>query len=501
MTNKNRLFLGRSLYSRGLHIGIEDDRMMFTFAGSRSGKGTTAIIPNLLLWPGSVLVIDPKGTNAIVTARRRREMGQDVYVFDPFRELERELKKVDKTFSDVFGKEESDSFNPFAALDLNSLTIREDIAVIADALVVADAVQKDTHWDEGAKTGASGFSAHLVSDSKYKDRNPSLPMIRDLLALGTAEFSELLDDMTFNRQAGDLARDASSRMIRGIDTDEIRNILSNLDKHTEWMGSPALRNILSNPEPTFTFSKLKKKPTTVYVVIPPRFLDVHKRFLRLFINLTLKEISQGGRSPIPLLLLLDEFQQLGKMPEIIKAYRLLASYNCCVWCFAQDWPGMVELYGSDAKTFLSNSRAVQVFSLNNDDESLGLISRLIGTRHMEQIGADSFRTTPLRTPDEVGKETSRASNKQYILRDGAPLILERVEYYEDQKSFLARLLTPQNRYWQSPTDGTASWLRSPVHALRAWLRKRYFPFCGLYDPDPDYADLSEEGPDTVWKMP
>lgn len=514
MKKTNKVFVGRSLYSRDLHISLDDDRMMFTFASTRGGKGATTIIPNLLLWPGSVVVIDPKGTNAMVTARRRRDMKQDVYVFDPFDEIGPQLAKTGRTFREVFGKERSDSLNPLAGLNINSPTLREDIAVISDALVVPDAVQKDPHWDDGAKTGVGGFIDHIISAPEYR-QNRSLPIIREFLASDARTFAELLVTMSGDQKAEDparaaaagpasadskaaraegrpggaagLARDAASRFIRGIHTDEIQNILSNLDKHTDWLSSRVMQNIFAQSEPTFSFAKLRERPTTVYLIIPPRFLDVHKRFLRLFVNLTLKEVAQGGRSGIPILLLLDEFQQLGKMPEVVKAYRLLAGYNCCLWCFAQDWPGMVELYGSEANTFISQSRAVQVFSLN-DLDSLELVSKQIGARCSRRDGGNSPRTVPLRMPDEVSKEISRESDKQYLLRAGAPLILERVRYYEDQDSLLARLLIPRERYWP---NGGASWLASPVRALQAWLRKRYFPFYGMYDPDPDYASPAE----------
>ena len=47
------------------------DRHLLTVAPTRAGKGVAAIIPNLLTYPGSALVIDPKGENAMVTALRR----------------------------------------------------------------------------------------------------------------------------------------------------------------------------------------------------------------------------------------------------------------------------------------------------------------------------------------------------------------------------------------------------------------------------------------------
>ena len=76
-------------------IGVSDDRHMMTVAGNRAGKGVSAIIPNLLEYPGSILAIDPKGENAARTKNRRdkgsknikQSLGQDVYVLDPLRSI------------------------------------------------------------------------------------------------------------------------------------------------------------------------------------------------------------------------------------------------------------------------------------------------------------------------------------------------------------------------------------------------------------------------------
>ena len=66
--SQGALLLGRRA---GRVIGWNDDRHLLTIAGSRAGKGVSLIIPNLLFYEGSALVIDPKGENARVTAGRR----------------------------------------------------------------------------------------------------------------------------------------------------------------------------------------------------------------------------------------------------------------------------------------------------------------------------------------------------------------------------------------------------------------------------------------------
>jgi type IV secretion system protein VirD4 len=64
-------------------LGHLDDRPMVTIAGARAGKTSTVLEPNLYLYPGSMLVLDPKGELA-ATARLRQALGYNVYVLDPF---------------------------------------------------------------------------------------------------------------------------------------------------------------------------------------------------------------------------------------------------------------------------------------------------------------------------------------------------------------------------------------------------------------------------------
>ena len=46
------IFLGHSLHDRHWPVGVKDDRMLMTLAGNGGGKGESAIINNLLTYPG-----------------------------------------------------------------------------------------------------------------------------------------------------------------------------------------------------------------------------------------------------------------------------------------------------------------------------------------------------------------------------------------------------------------------------------------------------------------
>lgn len=308
-TDKNTLFMGRSLHNPFMNIGLTDKRHMLTIAGSRGGKGKAAIVPNLLQWEGSALVIDPKGTNAAITARRRKEMGQEVFIVDPFNVFKDKDKKglMDQN-------QTTHCFNPLKMLvDTGSdpkgrNDIPEQINAITEALVVS--TSKDTHWDDGAKTVIAGLIGHLITHPDYKE-NPSLTQIRDLLAKtgDQKEWKFLVAYLCANSEAGGLSKDAGDRLMRGMTqgggiNPEILSILSNADKQTEWLSSPAMKKVLATPEngQDFKFSELKQKPTTIYLILPPEHLETHKRFLRLFINLTISQMSIGGKSEHPVLL-------------------------------------------------------------------------------------------------------------------------------------------------------------------------------------------------------
>jgi type IV secretion system protein VirD4 len=432
------LFMGRSLYARFLHLQIGGPGHMTTLARARGGKGASAIIPNLLVWPGSAVVVDVKGTNAATTARRRREMGQQVYIVDPFRVLVKD----------------TDGFNPLADLDLNSREVHEDIGVIADAMVVASPPPADPHWDQSSKTMLSGMTAHARSTVD----DATLPMVRKMLGLQGAEWSELWAQMGGNDAAAGLAREAAARMARGAGGNEMASVISNLDRHTHWLSSPAIQEVLCKS--TFSFAQLKQRRTTIYLVLPPHYLDEHSRFLRLFINLAVRQMSKGGKSAIPVLMVLDEFLSLGYMAEIERAFTLLASYNLVLWPFIQDLGRLRDLYKSSVNSLLGNSRAVQVFGVD-DPETLAFVSERLGQSTVRDGRADR-RIAPLRSPDEVARELDGEHRYQYVMRSGKPaLVLERVNYYED-------------REWKGSLG------------LPASLMRRLYPFWKLYDDDPDY---------------
>lgn len=428
------LLLGRSLFSPfrfyERRVGLADDRGFLTIATSRTGKGRSAIIPNLLVWPGSALVIDPKGTNAAVTAARRGHgggrvtsfLGQAVHVVDPFRIVPGMEKAV---------------FNPLAMIDPQSDTVTEDIGLIADALIVPD-TEGDSHWSEGARQIVAGLIAHLVTSGERLEA--TLTDVRDVLTLDRDDFDAVMEAMSANMEAGGLAAGGAGLYLHA-GPNERGSLMTTVTRNTAWLDSEAMRSVLGQARSDFDLRDLKRKAMTVYVVLPPHLLEEHKRFMRLFVNLSIRAVSQGPKPKYPVLFLLDEFFSLGKLAQMEQAAGLLASYGLTLWPIVQNVGQLKHLYPKNWLTFFANSGAVQIFGVNDRETAEEIVRALGKNARTTKMGAGVSRViNNLREGSELGQDVARETGRQIILRSGDdPLLLGRIDY---DKAFPAHWYNP-----------------------------------------------------------
>lgn len=410
------ILLGASLYDPKWRVGHRDDRGVITIASSRSGKGRSAIIPNLLTWPGSALVIDPKGTNAAVTAARRGHGGgrvteflsQEVHVVDPFRIVPRLEKRA--------------CFNPLSAIDLAGLRTSEDIDLVADALVVSDGTE-DSHWDESARTIIAGVIAHLLS----LNNQASLVDMRKALNQDADALDALFGAMMENQRFSGLPRAAAS-LILNAGPNERGSFFTTVTRNIRWMDSKAIQSVLGKSD--FAMADLKRKAMTVYIVLPPELLEQHKRFLRLFVNTAIRAMSREGKAAHPVLFLLDEFYSLGRLSVLEKAAGLLAGYGMKLWPIVQNLGQLEHLYPKNWETFIANAGAVQTFSVN-DMTTINYLMVRLGGHAKNQWNAGHFTrvVSAVREKEEIPLDVSRETGRQVIFRSGEdPFLLRRMNY-------------------------------------------------------------------------
>ena len=139
-----RLIRGRpgeeQLYLR--HNGPEH---VMAFAPTRSGKGVGLILPTLLAWEGSSIVLDIKGENWALTAGWRKSQNQVVLRFD---------------WSDPSGA--SAAFNPLEEIRLDMLLAIPDVQNMAAMLVDPSGRGLEDHWSKAAFAMLGGVLLHCL---------------------------------------------------------------------------------------------------------------------------------------------------------------------------------------------------------------------------------------------------------------------------------------------------------------------------------------------------
>lgn len=173
------------------------------------------IIPALLRYRGPVIIIDPKGENYAVTARRRRELGQDVRVIDPF---------------GMTGAE-SDQLNPLDLIDPDSPDAIDTVAEIAEFLVNEKSI-KDPFWDDRARSLITTMILHVVTGRPAALRH--LGEVHYLLNQSAEDLEFTFKEMAKSKHDGvrrgcSLHATAESRVFASI--------LSTAQDHTDFLRS------------------------------------------------------------------------------------------------------------------------------------------------------------------------------------------------------------------------------------------------------------------------
>ena len=287
----------------------------------------------------------------------------------------------------------------------------------------------DNHWVEGAKTILRGYIVHLMST----EPEPSLASLRKLFTLDGDDKADMLTHMSLNEAANGTAKETAARILDGIGTDEITNIISNANAQTEWLRDPCFHRVMQN-EASFDFEELKTGKATVYVVLPDSDVKRCARFMRLFMIQALRTITQGQAAKKPVLMIIDEFYSLGRVEEFISGFNKAAGANLFLWPFLQDLGQLKGLYPNEYNSFIGGSRAVQVFGAK-DEVTVKFIQEELGTRVI--AGAESFATSTnighLREMNSIRSEITPKGRNQYVFVEGSPpLLIDRAPYYKDR---------------------------------------------------------------------
>ena len=435
----------------GVPIGVADDRHHFLLAGSRGGKGRSVLTPNLITLPRetSVLVLDPKGDLASLTAKYRHlGLGQDVAVTDPF---------------DCSGPNTTayrTSFNPINFITGAKLsTLTANAMLVADSLVVENESSKDPHWDESGRDWIGGLAAHVATHPNYEGRR-DLVTVWQLAASACEGSSQHTDHYELEIEM--LESDAASGFVRAAAQSfysrsggEFSGVASNARRHLNFIGVEAIQNVLRGP--SVDPKKLKNGSLTWYVTSPAMRANLMRGFQRMVVQLTLaafedETVSKGNQT----VFMLDEFQALGRLKSMETAIAQFAGLGVKLMVVLQDLSQIKSAYPNSWQSFVGNAGTLQAFA-GNDDETLSFLSKRLGEaqvvtqssnmpgRHQSiqeaQTGASwAIGNKPLLSPAEIERFFARddAKLRQLVLRPGyRPMVLQRA-FYDKSEFFRDR---------------------------------------------------------------
>ena len=412
------LLLGESHVPGNVYVRPPVQHML-SIAPTRSGKGVSLIVPNLLTYRGSVLVVDPKGENAWITARYRRQaFGQKTFIVDPWGEVNRRYGSPQES-------ETIASFNPLSFLKPGSDDFVEDLAALADALIITQST-KDPYWEDTARELWAGLMAYVLENPAFSDR-ASLFLARKLLMKSTDELSRTIQT-AMELGPGSVAALKLAQFQNLKESTAIMSVISAARTQTAFLDSDVLSRSMESSD--FSFEGLCGGNISVYLVLPPDKLETYARWLRLMISAGIRAVARGtggSRSldvstpPIaaglPALFMLDEFGTIGKLNAVAQAYGLMAGLGMIIWTFSQDLNQLVRDYPQHWETFIGNSQAVTCFGVM-DNFTAEYISKFLGTQTIEQTNVSVSHGTsvaPLtgNAPWRVSQRTSVSTSTGY----------------------------------------------------------------------------------------
>jgi type IV secretion system protein VirD4 len=410
----------------GFYVGggytFWDKGHILTMAGTRAGKGTNLIIPNLLgkgNYQGSWVVIDPKGENAAITGRYQRETGRNVVVLNPWGLLTKEVG-------------EAQSYNPLDILsDITSVHLVDDAQIIAEMLVPVVQNDHNKYFTDNARSIVTGLIMQIVTTQEGDDK--TLTTLWRWARYSGDDWDGLIALMRRSKDPanGLIIRTIGNEIVKLMETGEetFGSIISNVLQATDFIKSPALQQSLrSGYDP----ASLSEGKTALYIIIPADKLQSHSRWLRLIVTTTLRSVIRKPNKRVAFLL--DEFAALGYLSEIETALSTYAGYEVTIWPILQSLIQLKGLYGDNWETFIANTAIRQYFAVN-DNFSAEYVSGALGeTSHVVSNkgwfggeGAESNHRA-LVTPDEVRRGSANAIFGFFA--SNPPTVFKKAPYYE-----------------------------------------------------------------------
>ena len=430
---------------KGKFLEFFGNEFMFVAAPTRSGKGVAIVIPNLLHYPDSVMVLDVKNENWDLTAGFRSKY-QDVYLFSP-----------NPTPQIVNGEKiyRSHRYNPLDYISRDEFERMKDIGDIANIFFPANSGNDTSdYFNSQAQRLFTGLVLYMIE-------TPERPCtLAELMRI--AESPVPLNDWIVQtiEQRKSEGRELSAECVQALMSyagNPAENTRGGIDSTMKVpliiFTDPVVASATSYSD--FRLDEVRKKKMTIYVGIQPNALPRFSKLLNIMFSQLLGINTQVLPEQDPslkhqCLVLLDEFTALGKIEIVQKSVAFMAGYNMRLMLIFQSKSQVEGVYGKEGAKDIFANMACQVEYTPTEQDQAEELSRKLGTetvkgksvsRNRGKGGGGSVSTSDqsraLMLPQEL-KEMD-AEKEIIFFRRTAPIFCDKAFYYTSPDVFGKRM--------------------------------------------------------------
>lgn len=429
--------------ARGILLGRKSGRLLIfggqehvmLYAPTRTGKGVGVVIPNLLTWPDSVVVLDVKRENWDATAGFRAAHGQDVHLFDPL---------------DPEGR--TARYNPLGHIDRADPVATLDELQRIGQMLFPHPPNADPFWAESARTGFVAVGAYLAE-------TPNRPLTFGALYAELAAGDPRTRFPALIARRREEGRPLSAGCVQALTdfTASSENTFASVRQSLT-----AKLNLWLNPRvdaataaSDFDLATLRSRRGSVYLAASPdnliRLAPLYGLLFQQLVDRSCRARPDPQREPYQVLVMLDEFARLGHAAVLARAFAYVAGYGLRLLPVLQSPAQLRAEYGPDVTEEILANCAVEIAFAPKElrlarelSERLGDTtvrspsrSRPSGLSRGHRSMTESDQRRPLLLPQEL---VQMPSGDLIVLKAGAPPVRGRKLRYYAETPFRRRVV-------------------------------------------------------------
>ena len=392
LNNKKGIVLAENNY---LPVDKRGNVNVLVVGGSGSGKSASYSIPNACQLLGSYVFTDPKGELYDRTAGFMKAHGYKIKVLN------------------LVKPQNSDGYNP-----LHHITSEIDVDVIANTIVKGQKSDggSDPYWDDMAEMLLKALIYYLMATRPEEEQNLAscAELVRAANSNGGSNLlTELISKLPYDHPAR-----MNYKSIEIAPEKTYGSILSTLQSKLGKFDSKEIAEVTSTD--TIDFEEIGSQKTAVYVISS----DTHTAYdflLTIFFSQMIQQLynfadDNGGALKVPTYFILDEFANIGKIPDFDKKISTSRSRKISFSVILQNLDQLEAIYDKSYETIIGNCDT-HLFLGSNSYKTVEYFSKALGEKTIErdsisinrdrqyfktgQSTSDQVMARALMTPDEL----------------------------------------------------------------------------------------------------